>query len=164
MCSAIAGTPRITEKSGLTPTEQIMSPIRKRDNVSTGHGTSIGYRVETRIDHGQPFYNGELILTRDWARLSFATTTDPELGIPNNIWSAQAEELGLLDYEAAITLAMTFLSKQGWKRDRVEVRLVKMQVNFNYTNEEVGVGDPISFRSLQKDSTYHARELAGGTV
>lgn len=128
-------------------TEQDQNP-----SYGSGSGETSLYAVEVRTISSRPSTVCGEILTEKWRRITFPT--GGQIGIPiETLHPIKDKWLGLYTYQAATALAYWFLAMPDDELSRhgsvitnccAEARLVKVNLKYSYSTEEVGVGQPIS--------------------
>ena len=126
-------------------------PAREHGN---GSGTTIGYVVEARTTAGKPQQIGKIILDAEWRQVPFDRVPDG-LGVRAGLgWCPQAQDRGLMDYAGATSLACWFAADAGWC---TEIRLVKVQFEYQFTTKEIGVGPAMSLLDLERKTEWSTR-------
>lgn len=121
---------------------------------SSGSGTETVYYVEARSTYVRPeSIHGQLFDQR-WSRVEWAK--HGEVGVQNNVYSAEAVRCGYLTYEAALTLAHWFLTNAPHSYC-LQARLVQVEFKYSFTSEEIGVSAPISHPINGPDDAFKAR-------
>ena len=130
--------------------------------MSRGSGKVRGYYVEARIipstrlwAFGGPPQVGRVTwVTESWTRVDFEHS-HPEIGVKNELHSRLAEGEGILTHVAAKAL-MAWL---GSHHMSLEFRLVKVEMKYKFSIEELGVGEPERFGMwVERDLEFSARE------
>lgn len=135
--------------------------ITKPDNgkyrtYGSGHGTDIFFTLEARttvspalIGPADSMGVGDFILTDKWQRVPVSRV---EHGVPVRAWNLPGHQIalahGLVNYECAVALAHLFVAQLVAPVFRsvhdVEVRLVKVELEYSFTTKELGVGEIIN--------------------
>lgn len=116
--------------------------------MSKGSGTVRGYYVEARMIPGIPLtpFGGPpkvgraTWVTESWTRVEYQHT-HPEIGVKNVMYSRLAEQNGVLTHVAAKAL----MAWVGSHHSSLEFRLVKVEMKYEFSIEELGVGEPERF-------------------
>lgn len=121
----------------------------------SGSGTTIGYVVEARTTYSQPVQVGNLILDAEWRRVPF-DEAPAGLGVRAGLgWCRGAQERGLMDFAAATTLACMFTANAD--HFCTQMRLVRVQYDYEYTTKELGVGPAMSLLELERSAEWTDR-------
>ena len=122
----------------------------------SGSGTQRVYIVEARSTSMEPQCHGGMILDQRWRRVNFARGAP---GVPVNLWNAEAERLGFLNYEAALALAFWFLAAAGkscgWS---IDVRLVQIEFSYKYETKECGIGPAMNHFEMIRAAKWEPRD------
>lgn len=147
----------------------------------SGSGTDVLYVVEARsaVAAVTPvMYVRGFPLTSEWRRLRFATAPSDARAATlalENWLNPMSKNLGLMQFATAMSLAHWLLScpedgdkLPGYPAIGVEVRLVKVEMNYSYATKEIGVGAAFSSRGdcgypfTERDAT--AKDSAGAKL
>ena len=113
--------------------------------MSTGNGTVYGWFVEARLKNPTfstaPIVISGITITESWRRISYEKFSLE--GVPNHVYPAIAQEQGILSYAAA--KALMAWNGATFPSDSLEFRMVKVELRYNFTIEELGVSDPEDF-------------------
>jgi hypothetical protein len=121
-----------------------VSPDDKR---TTGTCSTECYQIEARITHDLPPCEiaGQLV---DGVWRTVRTTTNPIVGVPVQLWNAEAKRMGYLTYEAAMSLAYWFAAFA--EASCVEIRLVRYKFDYHYSISREAEEAPIAHGGLRR--------------
>ena len=130
-----------------------------KNSYGAATGSEELYVIEARTSYHEPENINGFILTNEWRRLPVYRSP---IGVKECVFHP-IKETGLLNYEAAIALAMEFIaSPNQMTRGHfcqlcLEARLVKVRLTYDWKTEEVGVGEPITMRNLRQAEKFTVR-------
>jgi hypothetical protein len=118
------------------------------------------YIVEARTSYISPEVHCGMILDGQWRRVYFP---ESPIGIKTLTYSRIADELQLLNYEAALARATWFMSEPSsgelpFHALCVQTRIVKVKLTYSYSTEEVGVGEMLSAAEMWRSAKFTKRE------
>ena len=128
----------------------------------SGGGTVRGYYVEARLARapvfgGPPQVGEHKWVTESWTRIEY-DHTHPTFGVKNDIHSPLAVSDGMLTHAAAKAL----MAWVGSHHDSLEFRLVKVEMKYNFTVMELGVGESERFGMwVERDLEFSDRTPDG---
>jgi hypothetical protein len=111
----------------------------KTPSYGSGSGTAYAYAIEARTTYPEPHCIGELIVDGEWRRVPVRVARGGGFGVPSQTWCKQADDLDLLSYHAALSLAAWFVAAQPINGGCVQMRMVRVRVEWKYETAESGV-------------------------
>ena len=107
---------------------------------SSRSGSIPCYSVQARCTRVEPKSINGVIYHKEWRTVPFEKGV---FGVPNNIYSSEALDLGLLSYQTAQALRWWFHSSLSYDDVCFETRILKHVVTFSSSDEIVGAFDHV---------------------